>query len=115
MCGIIGVLNQTFQPPIEENILRTMLEMIRHRGPDGFGIYRDARIGMGNARLSIIDLSGGDQPIGNEDGTLWIVYNGEIFNYKELRPALEARGHCFTTSSDTEVILHLYEDEGPAC
>ncbi len=92
-----------------------MLGMLRHRGPDGFGIYRDAHIGLGSARLSIIDLSGGDQPIGNEDGTLWIVFNGEIFNYVELRPQLEAHGHRFSTHSDTEVILHLYEDYGPAC
>jgi asparagine synthase (glutamine-hydrolysing) len=115
MCGIAGVLNLTDRPPTEEMTLLRMLEMIRHRGPDGFGIYRDAQVGLGSARLSIIDLSGGDQPIGNEDGTRWIVFNGEIFNYVELRPQLEARGHCFSTHSDTEVILHLYEDFGPDC
>ena len=92
-----------------------MLEMIRHRGPDGFGLYLGERVGLGSARLSIIDLTGGDQPIGNEDGSMWIVFNGEIFNYIELRPELEARGHQFTTNSDTEIILHLYEDYGPAC
>ncbi|HSB66559.1 MAG TPA: asparagine synthase (glutamine-hydrolyzing), partial [Anaerolineales bacterium] len=92
-----------------------MLAMIRHRGPDGFGIYIDDRVGLGSARLSIIDLTGGDQPICNEDGTLWIVFNGEIFNYVEIRPLLEARGHRFSTHSDTEVILHLYEDYGPEC
>ncbi len=92
-----------------------MLAMIRHRGPDEFGIFRDPFVGMGSSRLSIIDLSGGQQPIGNEDGTLWIVFNGEIFNYVELRPELEARGHKFSTTSDTEVILHLYEDYGPDC
>lgn len=106
MCGIIGVVNLSERPPVEESVLRRMLAMIRHRGPDGFGIYCDRRAGLGNARLSIIDLSTGDQPIGNEDGTLWIVYNGEVFNYVELRPGLEARGHKFTTQSDTEVILH---------
>ncbi|MFZ5911602.1 MAG: asparagine synthase (glutamine-hydrolyzing) [Chloroflexota bacterium] len=115
MCGIIGVLNQTNQPPVEEAILRLMLEAVRHRGPDGFGIYRDAQIGLGNARLGIIDIEGGDQPIGNEDGSKWIVFNGEIFNYIELRPQLEARGHVFSTNSDTEVILHLYEDFGVNC
>jgi asparagine synthase (glutamine-hydrolysing) len=115
MCGIVGVLNLNDLPPVDPRVLRGMLAMIRHRGPDGFGIYRDAHIGMGNARLSIIDLSGGDQPIGNEDGTLWIVYNGEVFNYVELRPQLEAAGHRFTTQTDTEVILHLYEDYGPEC
>jgi asparagine synthase (glutamine-hydrolysing) len=115
MCGIIGVLNQTDQPPAEEVILRQMLEVIHHRGPDGFGIYRDDHIGLGNARLSIIDIGGGDQPIGNEDGSMWIIFNGEIFNYIELRPLLERRGHIFSTKSDTEVILHLYEDFGQDC
>jgi len=116
MCGIVGVLNlEPGNLPVERETLGGMLEAIRHRGPDGFGIYRDARIGLGSARLSIIDLSGGDQPIGNEDGSLWIVYNGEIFNYVELRPELEARGHSFTTQSDTEVIVHLYEEYGPDC
>jgi len=115
MCGIVGVLNLTAHPPVENLILRQMLEMIYHRGPDGIGIYRDANVGLGNARLSIIDLSGGDQPISNEDGTLWIVFNGEIFNYVELRPQLEAQGHCFATNTDTEVIVHLYEEYGPEC
>ena len=95
MCGIIGALNLTSQPPVAADTLRQMLAMLRHRGPDGFGYYRDGQVGMGNARLSIIDLATGDQPIGNETGTLWIVFNGEIFNYKELRPELEARGHRF--------------------
>ena len=115
MCGIIGALNLTSQTPVAAETLQHMLAMLRHRGPDGYGYYRDADVGLGNARLSIIDLATGDQPIGNEDGTLWIVFNGEIFNYRELRPELETRGHRFTTASDTEVILHLYEEEGPAC
>jgi asparagine synthase (glutamine-hydrolysing) len=92
-----------------------MLGIIRHRGPDEFGIYKDARIGMGSARLSVIDLSSGQQPICNEDETIWIVFNGEIFNYIELRADLEQRGHRFTTNSDTEVIVHLYEEYGPHC
>jgi len=92
-----------------------MLAMIRHRGPDQFGIYRDNQVGLGSARLSIIDLAGGQQPISNEDETVWIVFNGEIFNYIELRPGLEAKGHRFATASDTEVIIHLYEEYGPAC
>lgn len=95
--------------------MRQMLALLRHRGPDQFGIFLDQGVGLGSARLSIIDLSSGQQPIGNEDGTLWIVFNGEIFNYVELRPQLEARGHQFSTNSDTEVILHLYEDYGPDC
>jgi len=115
MCGIVGVLNLTDHPPVEETILYRMLGMLRHRGPDGLGIYRDAHVGLGNARLSIIDLISGQQPIGNEDGTLWIVCNGEIFNYIELRAELEARGHRFATNTDVEVIVHLYEDHGPAC
>lgn len=115
MCGIVGVLNLTDAQPVQEVRLRQMLAMIRHRGPDQFGIYLDERIGLGNARLSIIDLSSGQQPIANEDETLFVVFNGEIFNYVELRPELEARGHRFATNSDTEVILHMYEEYGPAC
>ena len=115
MCGIVGVVNLREGLPVEEEALRAMLETIRHRGPDGLGIYRDPSAGLGSARLSVIDLESGDQPIGNEDGSLWMVFNGEIYNYLELRAGLEARGHRFTTRSDTEVILHLYEDLGPAC
>lgn len=116
MCGIVGTLNLTpAAEPVREAVLRQMLAMIRHRGPDQFGIYLGGEVGLGNARLSIIDLSTGQQPIANEDGTLWIVFNGEIFNHVELRPELEARGHRFSTHSDTEVILHLYEEYGPAC
>jgi asparagine synthase (glutamine-hydrolysing) len=115
MCGIIGVYNQYEKRQVEREVLLQMLAMIRHRGPDGFGIYRDENVSLGSARLSIIDLIGGDQPISNEDGSVWIVFNGEIFNYVELRPPLEAKGHHFTTHSDTEVIVHLYEDYGPDC
>ncbi len=115
MCGIVGVLNLHEPQPVPEQLLRKMLGTIRHRGPDEFGIYRDEWANLGNARLSIIDLGGGQQPICNEDGTLWIVFNGEIFNYLELRPDLEARGHRFRTDCDTEVILHLYEEYGAGC
>jgi asparagine synthase (glutamine-hydrolysing) len=115
MCGIVGTLNLSKQNPIEESSLRQMLGMIRHRGPDEFGIYIDSDVGLGSARLSIIDLVGGQQPITNEDKTLWMVFNGEIYNYVELRAELKARGHRFTTNTDTEVVLHLYEDHGPAC
>ncbi|CAG0937483.1 asparagine synthase (glutamine-hydrolysing) [Thermoflexales bacterium] len=115
MCGIVGVANLHEPAPVARETIEQMLAPIRHRGPDEFGIYTDARAGLGNARLSIIDLSGGQQPIGNEDGTLWIVFNGEIFNYLELRPRLEALGHRFATQCDTEVVLHLYEEYGPAC
>ena len=115
MCGIAGVVNLTEGPPTDRAALCSMLGAIRHRGPDEFGIYRDGYAGLASARLSIIDLSSGQQPISNEDGTLWIVFNGEIFNYVELRPELQARGHIFSTDSDTEVIIHLYEEYGPAC
>ena len=115
MCGICGVVNLGEAERPSKRILHQMLEMLRHRGPDGFGIYSDPHAALGNARLSIIDLATGDQPIGNEDESLWIVFNGEIFNYIELRAELERRGHCFRTQSDTEVILHLYEERGPAC
>ena len=90
-----------------------MIGAIRHRGPDEFGVFIDDWAALGHARLSIIDLAGGCQPIHNEDKTLWIIYNGEVFNYPELREDLLARGHRFSTSTDTEVILHLYEERGP--
>jgi asparagine synthase (glutamine-hydrolysing) len=115
MCGIAGILGRENDEPVHDGELRQMLAMIRHRGPDQFGIYCDGRAGLGSARLSIIDINNGQQPIANEDNTLWIVFNGEIFNYVELRPELEARGHQFSTQTDTEVILHLYEELGPDC
>jgi len=115
MCGIIGVLNQTEPAGIDKSILLQMLAAVRHRGPDGFGLYQDEQVGLGSARLKIIDIAGGDQPISNEDGAIWIVFNGEIFNHVELRPMLVARGHRFVTHSDTEVIVHLYEDFGRNC
>ncbi len=115
MCGICGIINLGEAERPKKRVIHQMLEMLRHRGPDGFGIYSDSQAALGSARLSIIDLSTGDQPIGNEDETLWIVFNGEIFNYIELRADLEKRGHHFRSQSDTEVILHLYEDLGPDC
>ncbi len=115
MCGIAGILDARMAAPEREAIVRRMLGVIRHRGPDQFGVFLDPAVALGSARLSIIDLSGGQQPLCNEDGSLWIVFNGEIFNHVELRAGLEARGHRFATRSDTEVILHLYEELGPAC
>ncbi|SPE58848.1 Asparagine synthetase [Verrucomicrobia bacterium] len=109
------MFNRSGTPAVSEGELRQMLAFLRHRGPDEFGILLDREVGLGSARLSIIDLSGGSQPIPNEDETLWIVFNGEIFNYLELRAELENLGHQFRTSSDTEVILHLFEEHGPAC
>jgi asparagine synthase (glutamine-hydrolysing) len=115
MCGIAGILNVAAAGPVDESLIRRMVAMIRHRGPDQFGIYLDDAVALGNARLSILDPESGQQPIANEDESLWIVLNGEIFNYPELRADLEARGHRLSTQTDTEVVLHLYEDLGPAC
>jgi asparagine synthase (glutamine-hydrolysing) len=112
MCGIAGIIDFN-KPEPKEALLRRMLGLIRHRGPDAFGIYMDDHAGLASARLSIIDLPGGDQPIHNEDKSIWIVYNGEIFNYPELREDLEKRGHKFYTKTDTEILVHLYEDRGP--
>ena len=112
MCGIAGIIDFLAATP-QEDLLRRMLGLIRHRGPDAFGIYMDHEAGLAHARLSILDLSGGDQPIHNEDRTLWVVYNGEIFNYPELRQELEAQGHQFYTQTDTEILVHLYEERGP--
>jgi len=115
MCGICGIM--TFSPSvaIAPEELRRMNEAIFHRGPDEEGFYHHEQIGMAMRRLSIIDLSSGQQPISNEDGTLWIVYNGEIYNYLELRAELERRGHRFKTKSDTEAIVHAYEEYGVDC
>jgi len=116
MCGIAGIFHHQVKSDLEDELLiRQMLAMIRHRGPDEFGIFLAPQIAMGNARLSIIDRVGGQQPIANEDESLWIVFNGEIFNYIELRSELQALGHSFSTRTDTEVILHLYEERGPDC
>jgi len=112
MCGIAGIIDFTSRTP-DESVLRCMLGLLHHRGPDACGIYRDDVAGLAHARLSIIDLAGGDQPIHNEDQSIWIVFNGEIFNYPELRQTLISRGHQFYTRSDTEVLVHLYEDHGP--
>ena len=110
MCGITGVLNGPGLAPVELDELRSMVAMLQHRGPDGYGFYRDEHVGLGHARLSIIDLSTGDQPLTNEDGTVWLTFNGEIFNYLELRRELADRGHRFVTQGDSEVIVHAYEE-----
>lgn len=115
MCGITGIYNISREKAISLQTLVRMNRVLHHRGPDESGIYIDGRIGMGSSRLSIIDLTNGTQPIHNEDKSLWIVYNGEVFNYKPLRKRLADSGHRFYTASDTEVILHLYEEEGPGC
>lgn len=115
MCGICGVYNFGTGEPADPRALKRATEAMAHRGPDDEGFYVDGSLGLGNRRLSIIDLPGGHQPLANEDESLWITFNGEIYNYRDLRPDLLARGHRFRTSSDTETILHLYEEYGLEC
>src|SRR5437764_6879072 len=110
MCGIAGF----FLPRqrADQADVRTMCDRIRHRGPDDEGYYVDGGCAIGMRRLSIIDLSTGHQPISNEDGSVWVVFNGEVYNFQELRQVLIAQGHQFKTNSDTETLVHLYEQEG---
>jgi len=115
VCGIYGAFSSDGERPIQADVLERMAHALAHRGPDGGGNHLAGPFGMGMRRLSIIDLTGGDQPICNEDGTLWVVFNGEIYNYRELTAELIARGHRFATSSDTEVLVHLYEEYGERC
>ena len=115
MCGIAGSINRERERPVKEGVLRRMCDAIEHRGPDDEGYYREGPVGLCMRRLQVIDLAGGQQPMGNEDGSLRLVFNGEIYNYRQLRQDLEARGHIFKTNSDTETILHLYEEKGVDC
>ncbi len=117
MCGITGYVWGTKSPPISSGEFDRMTDLLQHRGPDGRGVHRIDRsdgsgVLLGHRRLSIIDLAGGKQPLSNEDETIWISFNGEIYNYRELRPSLESAGHIFRTHSDTETIVHLYEQYG---
>ncbi|MCI0381247.1 MAG: asparagine synthase (glutamine-hydrolyzing) [Gemmataceae bacterium] len=112
MCGIAGVLYAAPSRPVDFAILKAMGDSIAHRGPDAEGFWIDPGLGLVHRRLSIIDLSSGDQPIGNEDGSIQVVFNGEIYNYQSLRAELTAKGHRFKTQSDTEVLVHLYEEMG---
>jgi asparagine synthase (glutamine-hydrolysing) len=119
VCAICGIVE--YERPVDRTTLERMARRLRHRGPDDEGYYvadageRGPSVGLGFRRLAIIDLSGGGQPMTNEDGSLWLVFNGEIYNFRELRPELEAKGHAFRTKCDTEVIVHLYEEYGPDC
>ena len=115
MCGICGKLVLRNDCCVEDHALHHMMDVMRHRGPDDEGVYISGRIGLGHRRLSIIDLDTGKQPICNEDGTVWIVLNGEIYNYQELRNDLVQKRHKFATKTDTEVIVHLYEEYGEGC
>ncbi len=123
MCGIAGAAWTTEGLSLSRETLQRMTDVIRHRGPDDEGSYFSqdrhpgdtAQAALGHRRLSIIDLATGHQPLSNEEGTVWIAFNGEIYNYRELRPGLESRGHRFATNTDTEVIVHLYEEYGTGC
>lgn len=115
MCGICGKLNFDPQAAVSAALLKRMADTIHHRGPDDEGYYTSGPVGLGFRRLSIIDLNTGHQPISNEDGSVWIVFNGEIYNYQELRESLLSKGHRFKTQTDTEVIVHLYEEYGEGC
>ncbi|CAK0776110.1 asparagine synthase (glutamine-hydrolysing) [Gammaproteobacteria bacterium] len=115
MCGICGYVSLDIQKPVDPSFLTPMMLAIRHRGPDQSGHYVDTQAALGSRRLAIIDVPGGHQPISNACGNLWIVFNGEIYNYKELRLFLLKKGHMFKTETDTEVVLHLYEEFGSNC
>jgi asparagine synthase (glutamine-hydrolysing) len=115
MCGICGKLNFDLHNNVGSGLVRSMADTIAHRGPDDVGLYVSGQVGLGHRRLSIIDLNTGHQPLANEDGTVWIVFNGEIYNFRELRTFLLSKGHVFKTHTDTEVIVHLYEELGPRC
>ena len=115
MCGIAGVMLFKQDATVEPGILRQMCGVMAHRGPDDDGFYAQGRVGLGMRRLSIVDLATGHQPLANEDASIWIVFNGEIYNHSALRKQLEARGHRYRTQSDTETIVHLYEEYGRDC
>jgi asparagine synthase (glutamine-hydrolysing) len=115
VCGICGKFSFDRERKVLPNLLKSMADMIQHRGPDDEGFFVSGPVGLGFRRLSIIDLQTGHQPLSNEDGSVWIVFNGEIYNYQELRTFLQAEGHVFKTQTDTEVIVHLYEEFGERC
>src|SRR5947207_3008529 len=115
MCGIVGIVKLNQRDTVDEARLKRMRDVLRHRGPDGEGLWIEGPVGLGMRRLAIVDVLGVRQSMANEDGTVWIVYNGEVYNHADLRPGLEQRGHCYRTRSDTETILHLYEEEGERC
>ena len=115
MCGIAGIVGPRDDSRIDSAIVHRMCQTIIHRGPDDEGVFIKDGTGLGMRRLSVIDLAGGHQPVFNEDRTVWVVFNGEIYNFRELRKELESQGHRFRTQTDTEVIVHLYEDLGSDC
>ena len=110
MCGICGKISLGRTRKIDEREIRSMMDAMHHRVPDQEGLFIDEFAGIGHRRLSIIDLSSGQQPISNEDGSIWIVFNGEIYNFQQLRADLQSKGHLFSTKTDTEVIIHCYDE-----
>jgi len=115
MCGIAGIVKLNPDDTVDEVRVKRMRDVLRHRGPDGEGLWLDGPVGLGHRRLSIVDVTAGHQPMANEDETVWITYNGEIYNHARLRPELQANGHRYRTRSDTETIVHLYEELGERC
>src|SRR5829696_9020073 len=115
MCGIVGFVNANSRPPASREVLEGMNKCIVHRGPDEDGFFVHENVALAMRRLAIIDLKGGQQPIFNQEKTAVIVFNGEIYNFQELKKDLEARGHKFDTNCDTEVIVHLYDEYGADC
>ena len=115
MCGIAGIVRFDPRDTVDESRLKRMRDVIRHRGPDGEGLWLEGPVGLAHRRLSIVDVAGGHQPMSNEDDTLWITYNGEVYNHAAFRAGLESAGHRYRTRCDTETILHLYEEEGDHC
>src|SRR5688572_27212720 len=115
MCGICGVVNFDRSEPVDARLLRRMTDSIAHRGPDDEGWFVEGNVGLGHRRLSIIDLSGGAQPVFNEDRSAVIVFNGEIYNHADLSASLISQGHVFRTRCDTEAIIHSYEEHGAEC
>jgi asparagine synthase (glutamine-hydrolysing) len=115
MCGIAGIVRFDPRDVVEEARLKRMRDVLRHRGPDGEGLWIDGPVGLAHRRLAIVDVAGGLQPMASEDDRVWITYNGEIYNHAALRPGLEAKGHRYQTRSDTETIVHLYEEEADRC
>src|ERR1044072_931697 len=113
MCGICGIgIPKKLNRKVDESQLKAMRDAMTHRGPDDSGIFLGGAVGLGHRRLSIVDLGGGHQPMSNEDNTIWIAFNGEIYNHASLRPMLESLGHIYRSTSDTETIIHLYEEKG---
>ena len=115
MCGICGIFHRDRARRVERDTLAEMNQRIVHRGPDDDGFFVEANVGLAMRRLSIIDIQTGHQPISNEDENVWIVYNGELYNHRDLRKDLEGRGHRYRTKSDTETIVHLFEEYGCDC